>query len=71
MTSPISPPKVSNQTIQDAFNKRKKLLEQAMKYDVFIEAAQDVCEHDMVYNGHDSHYNHEICSKCGWEDLKC
>lgn len=26
------------------------------------------CEHDMVYIGHDSHYDYYRCSKCGFED---
>ena len=33
-----------------------------------IEKIQRECEHEMVYDGHDSHYDYYRCSKCGFED---
>lgn len=33
-----------------------------------IERIQRECEHEMVYYGHDSHYDYYRCSKCGFED---
>lgn len=33
-----------------------------------IEFAQQICKHDMVNLGHDSHYDYFRCEKCGFED---
>lgn len=30
-----------------------------------ILAIQEVCEHDYAETGHDSHYRHYECTKCG------
>lgn len=31
-----------------------------------IRALQDVCEHEWVDDGHDSHNNYKRCTKCGF-----
>jgi len=63
--------KLTNEEVQRAMHERIALCEQIRKLDAFVEAAQNICHHNMVDNGHDSHYNHMICTKCGYEDLKC
>lgn len=34
-----------------------------------IEAMQNVCEHDWVDNGRDSHKDHYVCTICGKTDM--
>lgn len=32
-----------------------------------VESLQDVCDHEFVYDWHDSHYSYESCKFCGKE----
>lgn len=51
--------------INELSKKRDKLLKEADKLDRAIKALQDVCEHDWVDDGHDSHHNYGKCKICG------
>ena len=42
--------------------KRENILREAIK------AAQKVCSHKMVQEGHDSHKDQYICTECGYEE---
>jgi hypothetical protein len=54
--------------IEKLFSQEKELMDRLANVRVAIQALQKLCEHVWVYNGHDSHYNHYVCSKCGEED---
>lgn len=54
-------------TINNENNVIKEHIELVKSY---IQEKQDNCEHDFVYDGHDSHYDYYTCKKCG-KSCKC
>lgn len=66
---------MSKQAMKDMIKgmefKLNKLDKERQKLEEAIHALQTLCEHKMVYNGHDSHYNYMKCSICGHEDNRC
>ena len=47
-------------------NKKEKLLSESLeKVKKAIQAGQEICEHDYIRNGNDSHYDYYVCKICG------
>lgn len=55
-------------TFKELHDKKEKLEKELEKVDAAIEALQEVCDHDMVYDGHDSHHNYHKCSICNYTE---
>ena len=54
--------------IEKFIQEKKQLLAKVEQIDKFIETYQMLCEHDMKYNGHDSHKDYYVCSICGADE---
>jgi hypothetical protein len=56
------------EVFQTLSKKREHLRGELRKVEKAIEAIQAVCEHNMKYEGHDSHKDYYRCTICECED---
>ncbi len=59
---------VKKEMMDPLFQKRKELNAESLKIDNAIKALQDICDHDYVSDGHDSHKSHYKCKMCRYTD---
>ena len=59
---------IKNEIIKKLVKERAKLTNRIQKIATAIKALQDICEHDYVEDGHDSHKDHYICKICFHKD---
>lgn len=48
--------------------KIKKAKEEISKIDIAIKAFQEVCDHNYIADGRDSHHSYVVCTICGKEE---
>ena len=51
--------------IKELLEKRVALNKEISKVEKAIEALQDLCVHEYLYEGHTSHEDYEVCKHCG------
>jgi len=59
---------IKKESVEPLHEERKKLHEKLAKVNKAIKALQDLCDHDFVEDGHDSHKTHYKCSICSKEE---
>lgn len=57
--------------IESVLKEKEQLVARVRKLDAFIEAAQEICTHDWMDSGRDSHHSWQKCKKCTLEEEKC
>jgi len=55
---------ITIETMKPLLSQRTKLRWELKKVDTAINALQEICEHEWISDGHDSHKDHYICSIC-------
>jgi hypothetical protein len=59
---------IKQKMMDELFTKREKIHAEATKVDKAIKALQDICEHDLANDGHDSHKDHYKCTICRYTE---
>ena len=55
---------ISKEMMDSLFEKREVLYKEVKKIDQAISTLQEICEHDYIGDGHDSHRDHFKCKIC-------
>ncbi|WP_346237747.1 hypothetical protein ABDK00_001555 [Niabella insulamsoli] len=54
-----------NEQVKKMEAEKAMLQERINKLNTAIQALQEVCDHNYLYQGHDSHYEYYECTDCG------
>jgi len=65
MKKPVD--KLKSESIEKLYMQLEAYHDKAFKVRKAIEAMQELCEHEYIDNGHDSHKDHYCCAICGHE----
>lgn len=57
--------KITKVMVAPLLEAKKIKQKEVQKLDIAIRSLQELCDHDWVGDGHDSHKNHYRCSICG------
>lgn len=55
---------IKRESVEPLFERREVLYKEARAVDKAIKALQEICEHDEVPDGNDSHKDHYKCRIC-------